>query len=74
MFRTQLAFRYSLSIFLTSGNRAVNGEQISVTTFSGVKEHLMCSKAASFQLCYFESCGKGNIGVRQTPVCERAER
>ena len=46
--RTQLAFKYSLSIFLTSGNRDVNGEQISVTTFSGVKEHLMCSNAAAF--------------------------
>ena len=46
--RTQLAFKYSLSIFLTSGNRDVNGEQISVTTFSGVKEHLMCSSAAAF--------------------------
>jgi len=47
-FRTQLAFKYSLSIFLTSGNRAVKGEQISVTTFSGVNEHLMCSSAAAF--------------------------
>jgi len=46
--RTQFAFKYSLSIFLTSGNRDVNGEQISVTTFSGVKEYLMCSSAAAF--------------------------
>jgi len=45
--RTQLAFKHSLSIFLTSGNRDVNGEQISVTTFSGVKEYLMCSSAAA---------------------------
>ena len=45
---TQLAFKYSLSIVLTSGNLAVNGEQISVITFSGVKEHLMCSNAAAF--------------------------
>lgn len=43
-----MTFKYSLSIFLTSGNRAVNGEQISVTTFSGVNEHLICSNAAAF--------------------------
>ena len=48
MLRTQLAFRYSLSIFLTSGNRAANGGHISVTTFSGVREHLMCSNADAF--------------------------
>lgn len=48
MFRTQLTFKYSLSIFPTSGNRAVNGEQISVTTFSGVNEYLICSNAAAF--------------------------
>jgi len=65
--RTQLAFKYSLSIFLTSGNRDVNGEQISVTTFSGVKEHLMCSSAAAFSSA-MSSPAMNDINIVSTNV------
>lgn len=63
--RTQLAFRYSLWILLTSGNRAVNCEQISVTTFSGVNEHLMCSSAAAFSSAISSPEGNKTFGSSQ---------